>query len=214
MRARLLITAMAVLALMMCLEAQAVPLPFFDDFSNENGGRAALNYNNFTHWNVLDGTVDLIGNGNWDFYPGNGLYVDLDGTANRAGVLQSKDSFWVGRTATYDLSFDLGGSYTNAHPGESNTVDVAMSLGTWSTSITLGQLAGMTAQHFTFDTTLPDANSANLLLSFHNLGGDNVGLILDNVRLDGHATPELGTWMLLVCTGLVGILPRLRRRRQ
>jgi len=33
-------------------------------------------------------------------------------------------------------------------------------------------------------------------------------------QADPSATPELGTWMLLACTGLVGLVPRLRRRRQ
>ena len=43
---------------------------------------------------------------------------------------------------------------------------------------------------------------------------------LDNVRWteytegDVPLTPEVGTWLLLACTGLVGVVPRLRRRRK
>ena len=49
---------------------------FSDNFNAENGGTGVLNYNSFNNWTVTDGTVDLIGNGFFDFYPGNGLYVD------------------------------------------------------------------------------------------------------------------------------------------
>lgn len=229
MRTRLLITAIAVSALMICIHAEAVPVwdwnagSFIDTFDSENGRSAQLNYNGFTNWTVLNGTVDLIGEGStWDYYPGNGLYVDLDGSTNNAGTLQSKWSFYRGGVATYALSFDLGGSFTPARPGENNTVDVTMSLGAWSTFITLGQNANLERHYFTFETFVSGADSGNLLLSFHNRGGDNVGLILDNVALSGEenavqvdpTTPELGTWLLLACTGLVGLVPRLRRRRK
>lgn len=36
---------------------------------------------------------------------------------------------------------------------------------------------------------------------------------LEGAGVPGQPTPELGTWMLLACSGLIGIVPRLRRRR-
>ena len=54
---------------------------------------AALNYTGFANWTVYSGTVDLIGNGSYDFLPGDGLYVDLDGSTSDAGVLTTKQSF-------------------------------------------------------------------------------------------------------------------------
>lgn len=44
----------------------------------ENVGE--LNYVDFTDWDVVTNHVDLIGNGLFDFLPGNGLYVDLCGS--------------------------------------------------------------------------------------------------------------------------------------
>ncbi len=52
-----------------------------------------LNYAGFANWDVLDGFVDLIGNGFFDLLPGNGLYVDLDGSTGDAGKLISKTTF-------------------------------------------------------------------------------------------------------------------------
>ena len=60
---------------------------FSDNFDGENGGVGALNYTGFANFSVSNGLVDLIGNGFFDFLPGNGLYVDLDGSTSDAGVL-------------------------------------------------------------------------------------------------------------------------------
>ena len=38
-----------------------------DNFDGENGGVGSLNYNSFANWNVTGGTVDLIGNGYFEF---------------------------------------------------------------------------------------------------------------------------------------------------
>ena len=48
----------------------------------------ALNFTNFPQWTVGDGAVDLIGNGFFDFIPGNGLYLDLGGSASNGGRLE------------------------------------------------------------------------------------------------------------------------------
>ena len=59
-----------------------------------------------------------------------------------------------------------------------------MTLGDFLRDITLASDAGLTTQSFTFTTT----TAGNL--SFHNFGGDNVGLILDNITVDA-AAPSL-----------------------
>ena len=66
--------------------ASATPI-FEDNFDSENGGNGVTNYTGFINWTVTDGTVDLIGNGYFDFFPGNGLYVDMDGSTNNAGKM-------------------------------------------------------------------------------------------------------------------------------
>ena len=93
-----------------------------DNFNTENGGVGALNYTGFANWDVNGGgTVDLIGNSSFDFYPGNGLYVDLDGSSSNAGVLTTKSLFAPGN---YALSFKLGGSQRGTP--ESVTVSLAV----------------------------------------------------------------------------------------
>jgi hypothetical protein len=173
---------------------------FQDDFNSENGGKYFLNYDNFANWTVSNGTVDIIGEkNNWDYFPTYGLYVDLDGSTSSAGVLTTKDSFAAG---SYMLQFDLAGSQRDGINGDySNTVDIY--LGSWHTSVTRYSADPMATFTFTFYT---DGGS----LVFHNQGGDNVGAILDNVKVS--SVPIPGTLMLLGSSllGLAGIRRRMK----
>jgi hypothetical protein len=153
--------------------ASAQTILLQDSFDTENGGVGTLNYNGFANWDVTDGTVDLIGNGFFDFYPGNGLYVDLDGSSGNAGRMESKTTFALPE-GTCELSFELGGSQR----GDTNTVHVA--------------LGSIYSESFTLDSDDPLAlisktiivNSASSgELSFDHEGTDNIGLILDDVTL-------------------------------
>jgi hypothetical protein len=78
-----------------------------DNFDTENGGTPTLNYSNFKNFNVSAGSVDLIGNGYFDFYPGNGLYIDMCGTTNQCGALTTKQTFAAGN---YEITINLGGN--------------------------------------------------------------------------------------------------------
>jgi hypothetical protein len=46
----------------------------------------------FANWVIGRGTVDLIGNGYFDYFPGYGLYVDLDGSNFQASRMESRTS--------------------------------------------------------------------------------------------------------------------------
>ena len=95
-------------ALLTALPASASPI-FTDNFNADNAGNGALNYAGFTNWNVTNGSVDLIGDGTSHPYllVGNGLYVDLDGTTNDAGIFSTKQTFEPG---SYKVEFDLAGN--------------------------------------------------------------------------------------------------------
>lgn len=159
--------------------AEDCPTPSFsfhfeDDFDAENGGTGALNYSGFANWDVTSGSVDLIGNGFYDFYPGNGLYVDLDGSTADAGVQTTTMTFALPE-GDYELSFDLGGSQR----GDSNDVTVTLG-GLYADTFTLASADPL--GNVSVPVAVP-AGGALVTLSFENVGGDDSGAVLDNVKL-------------------------------
>lgn len=150
-------------------------LAFSDDFNAENGGDASLNYSGFANWDVTDGTVDIIGNGTFDFFPGEGLFVDLDGSTSDSGVLETQMAFPLLDGGTYRLTFDLAGSQR----GTAESVDVT--LGTvYAETFPLASADPLAT--ITRDIVITASELATL--SFENAGGDNIGAILDNVTLN------------------------------
>lgn len=150
-----------------------------DDFDGENQARPTLMYDGFARWRVKDGTVDLVGAGSdWDFHPGNGLYVDLDGDRPdgvrfEPGVLFSRQAFSLER-GEYELTFRLGGS----RRGDTNTVQVALG-DVHRERVTLPSQAPF----HTYVRTIRVPGPQVARLSFDNAGADGFGLLLDDVRL-------------------------------
>ena len=168
-----------------------------DNFDGENGGVGSLNYNSFANWNVTGGTVDLIGNGNFEFYPGNGLYVDLDGSTNQPGLFASNTVFSPG---TYLIQFTLGGSVVDVNTSEIVTVKLGnTTLGT----LTLPWTQPLTQYSFLVTTATGGS------LSFQNNGNDNMGAILTDVKVSSVPIPPTA---YLFVTGLVGLYGIGRRR--
>jgi hypothetical protein len=88
-----------------------------DKFEN----RGQLDYSSFLNWEVIAGSVDLIGNGFCDFLPGNGLYVDMvgsspypqtnDGSTTPFGAtIRTIDRFNIAAGADYTISFNAAGN--------------------------------------------------------------------------------------------------------
>ena len=184
--------------------ASAAPtVVFSDDFDSENGGDAELDYDSFSNWNVSDGTVDLIGNGSYDFLPGNGLYVDMDGSEKDAGIMTSYSSSLNELSpGTYRLSFDLAGNHRN---NASETVTVSVQVASLSRDYSLGRYDPFKTYNEVF--TLDQAQDVQIV--FSGSGGDNIGMLLDNVELA--IIPAPGA-ILLGSIG-VGLVGWMRRRR-
>ena len=173
--------------------------PIFSD----NFNSYAANQLNWTPpassgWTVSDGTVDLIGAGGADLIPGNGQYVDLDGSTSNSGLFSNNVNLAGG--TTYTLSFDLGGS----HRGTAETVNV--NFGSTAASYTLSSADPFSTLSLNFT---PGSNGS-YGISYLNVGGDNVGALLDNVSVS--AVPEPETYaMLLAGLGLMGFIARRRK---
>ncbi len=170
---------------------------FQDDFEADSIGYSLTN---LSKWTMTDGSVDVIGVGTpYDFFPGNGKYIDLDGSTGNAAVMQTLASFNLLAGSTYTLSFDLGGS---ARWDGDNSVTV--SLGAFSETFTLASNAPLTSYSRQFSV----ASNMTSSLMFDHAGSDNMGLILDNVALSA-PVPEPETWaMLLAGLALLGVNAR------
>jgi len=190
--------ATALLGASLC--SHAAVTVFSDNFDAD---QTTNNATRFVHgWTVSDGTVDVDGTGFvHNEMPGNGHYVDLDGSTKRAGVLSN--SFTAGAWGLYTLSFDLAGNQRN---WGSDTVEVTF--GTTRQTFVIGQSDPITTRTLTFTPTTTGVYG----FSFHNLGGDNRGAFLHQVTIS--AVPETDTYAMLLaglaCVGLVAG----RRKRQ
>ncbi len=194
--------AMVVLIAAVALVSPAyADIVFQDNFNTENGGVPALNYYSFTNWTVTgtNGSVDLIGNGTWDGYPGNGLYVDLAGSTSATGLLATMQTFGPG---TYILEFDIGKS-----PWQNVSNIVTVTFGDWSTMLDYsGQAPTNVFDHRTFTFTTTETG----VLSFYDAAANvNFGAYLDNVQVNLVPIPA-ALW--LFGSGLVGLVV-LRRKR-
>lgn len=198
------LTALA-LALL-CVEPQAgsAAIVFFDNFDQNTTG---LNVTPAS-WTVTNGTVDIIGApAFFDLLPGNGRYVDLDGSSDNSGVMTSS-AFAVTAGQTYELTFSLAGSQR----GDSNTVTYGIDLNSdgvleHSAIQTLASSAGFNPFALSFIASTPTAR-----IVFDHAGSDNVGLLLDNVQVTGPSPVPLPTSLLLFASGLASLAAWRRKQ--
>ncbi|MCL4291302.1 MAG: hypothetical protein KJ051_13655 [Thermoleophilia bacterium] len=149
---------------------------FHDDF---DGYPAKLTVSSLgTAWSTEGGTnVDVIGNGFYDLLPGNGNYVDMEGSGgNPVGHLKTTRQFPAGQ---YCLRVWLGGNQRN---GEADTVRIRF--GGASRVVTRGGSAPFTVEELLVDFGTPSA----IELIAGGVGSKVVGLLVGEVEL-----VEIGT---------------------
>ena len=207
MSARTLITAttlwllrqlcifIALLSLLGSELAKAQTVLFDDDFQADVPFVGSSPYGipqpDFINWSVIEGegTVDLLSNVAFNFLcadaldildPSDMQCVDLDGTTNNAGIMETKETFNL-LPGTVQLMFDLAGSQRDLFV-EPNTVTVSLStVGGSVFSEDFSKVYSDPFETITRDIDFTEATAATLI--FDHAGGDNVGLLLDNVKL-------------------------------
>jgi hypothetical protein len=202
-----------VAALLVGFGAQAKAAPvFFDDFEGVTSGGTILNWDGGTNWDVLSGTVDLVKSG--DSFGivcagGTGYCVDMDGSTRDAGDIVSLNVGPLG-PGTYEFSYSLSGN--QRQQGFADTVVAYIEFGVMNWSHTLPFTAGW--QTFTQQFTITSTQDP-VYIRFAATGGDNIGMLLDNVELKTAAVPEPASLSLLLAgfAGMFGARKRLRQVR-
>jgi hypothetical protein len=202
--------AVALLVLGFSVEdAAALAIPSSDNF---NGLTTQLNTAP-PGWVSVNGTVDSIAKGNpygiTCFNNSKGC-VDLDGTTNNAGILETVGTFSLLAGHTYELSAEVSGNQRTSTP---NTLEFGFIHGTTIASpLKFTTVAGIAENSpFTLFTLFytPTTNTTARAF-FYDVGGTNdQGPILDNVNIQAVPLPA-AAWLMISGLAALGAVARRR----
>ena len=198
--------------------ASAAPVSYFDNFDS-------IPYTLSNHpppnWQTPYGSVDELVSGSYGGVHcagGTGGCVDLDGSTHTAGLMTTQNTFDLVGGQQYSLSFAYSG---NQRPGfgSGTTDNLAFGVNSVGLNGPAGPNSTGTIENISWDQDFMTytllftaARSGAAYAFFSNYGpnaNDDVGTILDDVRLSAVPIPPAG-WLLI--SGLIGLIGVARRR--
>jgi hypothetical protein len=195
-------------AFLFASSASAAIKTLVDGFEGEGVSDTELDYNSFTNWDVTEGTVDLKKTGTYGITCNTGSYcVDLDGSTRDAGIFTSKEEF---QARSYEVSFAYSGNQRGSSiNGSDNSSDYFTVEFMNSTGVIFSQDVAYTEDWSVFSAKI--ALSEVGKLSFSVTGGDNQGVVLDDVSVVSAVPVPAAAF--LFAPALVGFMA-LRRKGQ
>jgi hypothetical protein len=184
-----------------------------DHFDADSVFLINLDFNNFIHWTVDNGTVDYIRQGGGlNCVGGAGGCVDSDGSQMDAGRLVSKATFELQAGTAFTISLDVSG---NQRDGATDVVNVGLvDAATALTPIAVMPCIRQGGDPYSNCGLTGLALVGGTVRAFiEGVGNDNVGAVFDNFLLVTAVIPEPETYgMLLAGLGLLGFAARRRGR--
>lgn len=161
-------------------------------------------------WTLDYGSLDVIGP-DYNFYPGTGNHIDMNGSTKKSGGMHTNTDFNFLAGKTYTLSFNYGNNANSANNGSTETL-VATVLGFPGVTINqVGAIASYLVGSYSF-TALSNFSSALYFNASGTKDDDNGGLILDNVSLSVVPVPA-ALPLLAAGLGVLGFGGRRRRAK-